>query len=162
MEIQKIFSDEYDEERLYSVLLDEEEMALFSDIYEQRNFVSYRKLAKAGKVEANQLTKILRKKNPDINAVIKYSGRLGNSNSIKTLKDIARSEKYIEGAANKMAGQYPKSTKLANKMVKRVQDPFFRESIEAAQKQAVIPTTREEALELSRKNLQNLKKTLSR
>ena len=32
MEIQKIFSDMYDEERLYSVLLDEEEMALYSEI----------------------------------------------------------------------------------------------------------------------------------
>ena len=35
MEIQKIFSDEYDKERLYSVLLDEEEMYLFSELQKE-------------------------------------------------------------------------------------------------------------------------------
>ena len=42
MEIQKIFSDQYDEERLYSVLMTEDEVALFSklqdeDYYERHN-----------------------------------------------------------------------------------------------------------------------------
>ena len=35
MEIQKIFSDMYGEERLYSVLMTEEEVALFSEIVEE-------------------------------------------------------------------------------------------------------------------------------
>ena len=35
MEIQKIFSDQYDEERLYSVLMTEEELALFSEAMEE-------------------------------------------------------------------------------------------------------------------------------
>ena len=35
MEIQKIFSDEYDEERLYSVLMNEEELALFSELQKE-------------------------------------------------------------------------------------------------------------------------------
>ena len=34
MEIQKIFSDMYDEERIYSVLMNEDEIALFSDLCE--------------------------------------------------------------------------------------------------------------------------------
>lgn len=35
MEIQKIFSDQYDEERLYSVLMTEEELAFFSEAVEE-------------------------------------------------------------------------------------------------------------------------------
>ena len=37
MEIQKIFSDMYGEERLYSVLMTEEELALFSEVKENKN-----------------------------------------------------------------------------------------------------------------------------
>lgn len=37
MEIQKIFSDMYGEERLYSVLMTEDELALFSEVKENKN-----------------------------------------------------------------------------------------------------------------------------
>ena len=41
MEIQKIFSDMYDEERIYSVLMNEDEIALFSDLKERRKLNEY-------------------------------------------------------------------------------------------------------------------------
>lgn len=50
MEIQKIFSDYLDDERFFSVLIDEEELMLFSDLLEQeRYFTSVRKAKKMAK-----------------------------------------------------------------------------------------------------------------
>ena len=40
MEIQKVFSDMYDEERIYSVLMNEDEIALFSEIQKEFGFKS--------------------------------------------------------------------------------------------------------------------------
>ena len=39
MEIQKVFSDEYDEERYYSVLMNEEEVVLFSELQKEFGFL---------------------------------------------------------------------------------------------------------------------------
>ena len=52
MEIQKIFSDYYDEERYYSVLMDEEELALFSSAKEIANEILEK--AKDGKTQATK------------------------------------------------------------------------------------------------------------
>ena len=49
MEIQKVFSDYYDTERLYSVRISEPELALYSEILEQREYVSVRKAKKQAK-----------------------------------------------------------------------------------------------------------------
>ena len=46
MEIQKIFSDMYDEERIYSVLMNEDEIALFSEIQKEFNSKAQKALRK--------------------------------------------------------------------------------------------------------------------
>ncbi len=53
MEIQKVFSDMYDEERIYSVLMSEDELALFSEI--QKEFSAPQKIAKKAFREAGRL-----------------------------------------------------------------------------------------------------------
>ena len=53
MEIQEIFSDMYDEERIYSVLMNEDEIALFSEI--QKEFSAPQKMAKKAFREAGRL-----------------------------------------------------------------------------------------------------------
>ena len=47
MEIMKVFSDSYDEERIYSVLMNEEELALFSEIQKEFSNATNKALKKA-------------------------------------------------------------------------------------------------------------------
>lgn len=85
MEIQKIFSDYYDDERLYSVLMSEEELALFADL---SDYESHRGLGRsailglgggavggyAGKKEAERLA---REGEDDRQIVIKARNKAG-------------------------------------------------------------------------------------
>ena len=93
MEIQKIFSDQYDEEKYYSVLMNEEELALFSEI--QKEFASIRDAKKALRVAETAVA----------------NGGLTKGN-VRTLSSVARK-------TNKGANKLVNNPELANKVLNK-------------------------------------------
>lgn len=126
MQIQKIFSDYYDDERLYSVLMDEYELALFSEAVEEAEEESRggkRSLVGAGVGAAGALgaayglgkgsgwlnKKLANRREKASNKLVEKIGEARASG--KTGKEIEKLQKKLgkltgEGRIEKLAGKY--------------------------------------------------------
>ena len=90
MEIQKIFSDEFDDERYYSVLMNEEELVLFSEIQKEFgfNFGSVGKKLGIGLSSRQQAAKSLKQMRSNTNNLVK-SGKMNiNDRNFQHMKSV--------------------------------------------------------------------------
>lgn len=107
MEIMKIFSDSYDEERIYSVLMSEEELMLFSEI--QKEFASagtlkngLRKLKRNFKVAGEEMSLVKSAiKGKDLTA--KQTHTLGRNQRLALMKN--KTVRGVDNLGNPIKGK---------------------------------------------------------
>ena len=136
MEIQKVFSDMYDEERLYSVLMNEDELALFSEIQKEFNSQSQKELRKrletqignGNSVRGRQLLND-RKIADELGTTLKYNKKTGlpgflSKNGIN--QSINSKEVMVKTGGEIISG---KTGKIINKYVPGMNNTEFMKSI---------------------------------
>ena len=122
MEIQKIFSDQYDDERLYSVLLTEDEMALYQYMFSEEEEQPKKKMSAGNKaaIASGATTAAL-----TAASIAAGKGKLGGS------------AQEAVGKAVRKAGNLVRSSKLANSGAEMMGEGRFRKTISREMKKSM-------------------------